>query len=270
MALKPAQCLFNSHFKKSRTQMMLAQAAVQRNPLHKRLLLTGGTLHMNTARSAGGKQQVAPFARKYKRKIAFSAYVRGGFDTQKGHLVSFDFHGEHVLSRLSELLQGGGTAYASGLASSAGKHLRLEKPRGGHGRSIFRQLAGRQQVARRGIYSGFGKQHLAHMLIQKHASSFTGAGAAAIRQHPARRKLQKKAVPQWRTRPECRRFTSCDSSYNPQSSFISTTRMRPLGNDFSVMVQTLHILSGLLQSVQCEVILHGVFFSSRMVLVGEA
>ena len=38
--------------------------------------------------------------------------------------------------------------------------------------------------------------------------------------------------------------------YNPKSSLIRTTLIRPLGNDFSVIVHVLQIRSGLLQSMQ--------------------
>jgi hypothetical protein len=74
---------------------------------------------------------------------------------------------------------------------------------------------------------------------------------------------------------EERRMSGISSSpnaefYKPRSSLIKTTLMRPLGNDFSVIVQTLQMRSGLLQSSQKEVLLQGVFLSSRMVLTGAA
>jgi hypothetical protein len=60
------------------------------------------------------------------------------------------------------------------------------------------------------------------------------------------------------------------SFYSPMLSLINTTRVLPLGNDFSVIVQVLQMRSGLLHSSQYEVLMQGVFLSKRMALVGAA
>jgi hypothetical protein len=59
-------------------------------------------------------------------------------------------------------------------------------------------------------------------------------------------------------------------TYNPRSWLMRTIRVRPLGQDFSVITQELQMRSGAEQSWQRPVSAQGVFMSRRMVLTGAA